>query len=56
MAVYELTLRFEAEDDREALAFAVEAEQTFRGEAVLTPMSWVHQKAVVERVTRVLVT
>lgn len=42
MAVYELTLRFEAEDDDEALAFAIGAEQTVKGD--------------VERLTRIVVT
>ncbi len=56
MAVYELTVRFEAENDTEALEFGAEAEKTVKAENVMTPMSWVHQKCRVERLTRVIVT
>lgn len=56
MAVYELTVRFEAGDDSEALWFAAAVEKTVKAEDVMTPMQWVHQKCVVERVTRIVVT
>lgn len=56
MAVYELTIRFEAGDGREAMEFAADVESAVKGEAVLTPMSWAHQKCAVERLTRIIVT
>jgi hypothetical protein len=54
MAVYELTVRFEAGADSEALEFAVEVEKTVKAEAVMTPMEWVHQKCVIGQLTRIL--
>jgi hypothetical protein len=56
MAVYEMTVRFEAEDDNLALHFAMDADATLKGEAVLTPTDFYVQRCAVERVTRVVVT
>lgn len=56
MAIYELTVRFEAEADSEALVFAVDVEENVKGEAVMVPMAWARQKCSVERVTKVVVT
>jgi hypothetical protein len=56
MAVYELTVRFEAGADSEALEFAVEVEKTVKAEDVMTPMSWARQKCAIEQLTRILVT
>lgn len=56
MAVYELTLRFEAGSDQEALEFAVDVEPAVKGETVLSPMEWARQRCVVERLTKIVVT
>jgi hypothetical protein len=55
MAVYELTVRFEAEDDTQALAIAAEQERMVTGEWD-PPLSWRRTRFSVERVTRVIVT
>lgn len=57
MAIYELTLRFDADDDNQALALGVDVEGEVTGSGLPVPsVIWRKYGTTVERLTRVVVT